>query len=150
MRGRLPVADSILGGDVFDDLVKEVGASIADQFHGVSEPHHNLLKQEGGCCPGIIPPCCLGFYPLSSVVRGEDYVALLVLADGGNWLDKVDALLYKQSKGEDRRKGPMVFETWLSVSVALIVARNAVTDITDYKWPPVPCTLNLVNRAHHG
>ena len=61
------MVDQVLGGDITDDVIEKMSSSITDNFQGVSKPHHDFFKQEGGCCGYIILPGWSSLDPFGGV-----------------------------------------------------------------------------------
>ena len=96
------MVDQVLGGDIADDVIEEVSPSITDNFQGVSEPHHDFFKQEGGSRGGVILPGWSGLNPFGGIVSGQNDISV---SPGTNRIDRANKINSPFLEGRDGKYG---------------------------------------------
>ena len=83
------MVDQVLGGDIADDVIEEMSPSITDNFQGMSEPHHDFFKQEGGSRGCIILPGWSSLDPFGGVVSCQNDISV---SPGINRIDQANKI----------------------------------------------------------
>ena len=95
------MVDQVLGGDITDDVIEKMSPSITDNFQGVSEPHHDFFKQEGGCCGCIILPGWSSLDPFGGIVGCLNDVSVSLGANRIDWTNKINLPFLKRRDGNN-------------------------------------------------
>ena len=85
------MVDQVLRGDITDDVIEEMSPSITDNFQGVSKPHHDFFKQEGGSHGCIILLGWPSLDPFGGVVSCQDDVSVSPGTNRIDWANKINS-----------------------------------------------------------